>query len=133
MSWNKVGVRILDSTGTQVVDPLTNTELRAEELDTISTSDKDMTHVCQLVTTAGDTVLYTPQLGKRIRLQWVYAINDPVSETSTLITIKLGTAQEYVAWALSKKQRVTGGIDQPLIINLSVAGNVAVTVLLEEV
>lgn len=85
------------------------------------------------VTAAGDTVIHTPQAGKRIRLHWVYAINDPGSTTTPLIKISVGPTELYRVYALSKRQLSTGTVDGVLKINLSEAAEVAVTVLLEEV
>jgi hypothetical protein len=96
-------------------------------------TDSEYLRVATSVTATGDTTLVTPAAGKRIRLQWVYAINDPVASTSTKITVKLGTAVQYVAWAISKRQQLTGEVDAPLIVNLSNLGDVAVTVFYQEV
>lgn len=85
------------------------------------------------ITTAGDNLLLTPATGKRLRLHWVYAINDPTASTPTKITIKLGTTAKYVAWAISKRQQITGAIGESLIINLSNNGDVAVTIFYEEI
>lgn len=95
--------------------------------------DEEYTHVVATVTASGDTTVHTPAAGKRIRLRWIYAINDPTASSAPLIKVSLGAEEKYRAWALSKAQRVTGPADGELIINLSQAGNVAVTALLEEV
>jgi len=89
--------------------------------------------VSSLVTAIGDTAIYTPALGKRLRLRWVYALNDPASSSPARITIKLGTAVKYITYGISKKQVDTGPIDGALIINLSQAGNVACTFRIEEI
>lgn len=96
-------------------------------------TDSEYLRIATSVTATGDTTLVTPAAGKRIRLQWVYAINDPTAVLSTKITIKLGTAVQYVAWAISKRQQLTGAVDAPLVINLSNLGDVAVTVFYQEV
>lgn len=96
-------------------------------------TDVEYLKVATTVTSAGDTTLVTPSSGKSIRLHWVYAINDPTASTSTKITIKLGSAVQYVAWAISKRQQLTGAVNQPLVINLSNTGDVAVTIFYEEV
>jgi hypothetical protein len=96
-------------------------------------TDSEYLRIATSVTATGDTTLVTPAAGKRIRLQWVYAINDPVASTSTKITVKLGSAVQYVAWAISKRQQLTGAVDAPLVINLSNLGDVAVTVFYQEV
>lgn len=104
--------------------------------NTVSTTDSTDTEYLRIATSVnaiGDTTLVTPAAGKRIRLQWVYAINDPVATTSTKITIKLGSSVQYVAWAISKRQQLTGPVDGPLIVNLTNSGDVAVTVFYQEV
>lgn len=84
------------------------------------------------VTASGSTTLYTPAAGKRICLHWSYAISDPSASSNPLIKIFLGAEEKFRVYALSKRQTVTGPKDGALIINLSAAGSVAVTVLLEE-
>lgn len=96
-------------------------------------TDTEWTPVATTVTAIGDTTIYTPAAGKRIRLHWIYGINDPVSSSSTKITVKMGAQVYYVAWAISKRQRFTGALDAPLIINLSATGDVAITAFLEEI
>ena len=88
--------------------------------------------VSATVFATGDTALYTPQAGKRLRLRWVYALNDPTSANPARITIKLGNQTKYVTYGISKKQVDTGPVDGALIINLSQAGSVACTFRIEE-
>lgn len=95
--------------------------------------EREFTHVVATITNIGDTTIYTPAAGKRIRLRWIYAINDPVAGTVPLMRVFLGTAEKFRVYALSKRQVVTGDINAPLIINLNASGSVAVTVLLEEI
>jgi hypothetical protein len=99
----------------------------------LDTTDVEYTHVCATVTTSGDTTIYTPASGKCVRLHWVYAISDPTASAAPLIDVKLGADTIYRVYALSKRQRKTGAMDAPLIINLGSAGSVAFTVILEEV
>ena len=89
--------------------------------------------VTALVTNAGDTTLYTPAAGKKIRLRWSYALNDPAALTPARITIKLGSQVEYITYGVSKSLVDTGPINGALIVNLSAAGNVACTFRLEEI
>lgn len=96
-------------------------------------TDREYTSVATSVTATGDTVVYTPAAGKRVRLHWIYAINDPVANVSTKITIKLGAQVYYVAWAISKRQQFTGPVDGALVVNLTNTGDVAVTAFLEEI
>ena len=107
-----------------------------EKVVTLNANDsgeRAYTPVTATVTTVGNTTIYTPTAGKAIRLRWLYAINDPTATTSTLIKVSLGATEIYRVWALSKRQLFTGAINAPLIINLTAAGTVAVSVLLEEV
>jgi hypothetical protein len=99
----------------------------------LDSAEQEYTHVVATVTAAGDTVVYTPQAGKRVRLHWVYAINDPGSESTPLIKIFVGPTELYRVYALSKRQLSTGPLDGVLKVNLSEAAEVAITVLLEEV
>lgn len=104
-----------------------------EAWPTADSGEREYDHVVATVTAAGLTVIHTPASGKAIRLRWIYAISSPASETSPLISVKLGSEEIYRVYALSKRQMKSGGVDEPLIIDLSVAGIVAVTAILEEV
>lgn len=119
--------------GTVDTGGLTNAELRAAPVDVADSGEREYTHAVATVTASGNTTVYTPAAGKAIRLRWIYAINDPTANTAPLIKISLGGQEIYRAWALSKRQRITGPVDGPLVINLSTAANVAVTAVLEEV
>ena len=85
------------------------------------------------VTASGSTTVFTPSVGRRVRLRWIYALNDPGSSASPLIKVLLGAQEKYRVYALSKRQLVTGPVDGALIVDLSEAAEVAVTALLEEV
>ena len=95
--------------------------------------EQEYTHVVATVTASGSTTVYTPTAGRRIRLRWIYAINDPAAQTAPLIKVFLGADEKYRVYALSKRQLVTGPVNGALIVDLSAAGSVAVTALLEEV
>lgn len=95
--------------------------------------EREYTHVCTTVTASGDTTIYTPAAGMRVRVHWIYAINDPTSSSAPVIKVLLGTTEKFRVYALSKRQRFTGGINEALKINLSATAAVTVTVLLEEV
>jgi len=95
--------------------------------------EQEYTHVVATVTASGNTTVYTPLAGRRIRLRWMYAINDPTATTTPLIKVFLGASEKYRVYALSKRQLVIGPVDGALIVNLSAAGSVAVTALLEEI
>lgn len=99
----------------------------------VDSGEQEFAHVVATVTSSGDTVLYTPQSGKRLRVRWVYAINDPSASTSPLIKVFLGATEVYRVFAISKRQMITGPVDGVLKINLNTAGSVAVTVILEEI
>lgn len=85
------------------------------------------------VTASGPTTVFAPSAGRRVRLRWIYALNDPGSSASPLIKVLLGAQEKYRVYALSKRQLVTGPVDGALIVDLSEAAEVAVTALLEEV
>jgi hypothetical protein len=104
-----------------------------EEQPISDSGEREYTHVVATVTASGDTTIHTPAAGKAIRLRWIYAINDPASTNPPLIKVRLGGSELYRVYALSKRQRKTGAVDAPLIINLSAGASVAVTALLEEV
>lgn len=95
--------------------------------------EQEYTHVVSTVTASGNTTVFTPASGKRIRLHWMYAINDPSAATNPLIKVLLGAEEKYRVYALSKRQLVTGPVNGALIVNLSTTGSVAVTALLEEI
>jgi hypothetical protein len=95
--------------------------------------EQEYTHVVATVTASGSTTIYTPASGRRVRLRWIYALNDPGSTASPLIKVFLGGSEKYRVYALSKRQLVTGPVNGALIIDLSEAAEVAVTALIEEV
>lgn len=99
----------------------------------LDSGNYEFTHVVATVTAAGDTVVYTPAAGKRVRVYWSYALNDPASSASPLIKISLGGVERFRVFALSKRQQMTGPVDGQLVVNLSTAASVAVTFVLEEV
>lgn len=103
----------------------------------LDSGEYEYTHKVATVTASGFTTIYTPTPGKLIRLRWIYAVNDPSLTTTPLIKVFLGgTGNQYEifrAYALSKRQNISGPIDGPLLINLSTTGSVAVTAILEEV
>lgn len=98
----------------------------------LDSGEYDFTHVVATVTASGNTTIYTPSSGKRLRLRWIYAVNDPGSSATPLIKIFLGAEEKFRVYVISKRQWTTGPVDGPLIINLSEAAEVAVTALIEE-
>lgn len=100
----------------------------------LDATDREYLHAVATVTAIGDTTVITPTSGKKIRLHWLYAINDPTASSAPLIKVKLGGVELYRVYALSKRQRDTGPTDGTLVVNLSGStGNVAVTAIYEEV
>lgn len=85
------------------------------------------------ITASGPTTVYTPAAGRRVRLRWSYAINDPGEASTPLIKILLGNQEKFRVYALSKRQIVTGPVNGALIVDLSEAASVACTFLLEEI
>lgn len=137
--WKAIGTdgdgKVLVETGlTTQNDALTNDELRAQDINTADSGEREYIHAVATVTALGDTTVITPTPGKAIRLRWIYAINDPTAASAPLIRVSLGTTEIYRAWALSKRQLKTGEVDAPLIVNLTGStGQVAVTAIYEEV
>lgn len=84
-------------------------------------------------TGVGDTTIITPASGKKIKLYWVSAINDPDEAASPLIKVILGTTELYRAYAIAHWEIFTGPTDGVLKVNLDQAGSVAVTAHYEEV
>ena len=101
--------------------------------DTADSTDFEYTTTCVLVTAAGDNIVYTPATGKSIRLHWVYTLNNPTSLTPALITVSLGGVTKFMTYGVSKRQQVTGPVNGTMNVNLSLAGSVACTFILEEV
>jgi hypothetical protein len=95
--------------------------------------EQEYTHVVATVTASGATTVHTPAPGRRVKVHWIYALNDPGSSASPLIRIFLGDQEKFRVYALSKRQLMTGPVDGALVINLSEAAEVAVTALIEEV
>jgi len=92
-----------------------------------------VTHVVATVTASGDTTVYTPASGKRVRVFWSYAVTQPGATTQPLIKIFLGAGEKFRVYALSKRQLMTGPVDGALVVNLSAVSTVACTFLVEEI
>jgi hypothetical protein len=99
----------------------------------LDSGEYDFTHVVSTVIASGPTTIYSCPTGRRLRLRWIYAQNDPGSTATPLIKVFLGAEEKFRMYALSKRQFVTGPVNGDLIIDLSEAASVAVTALLEEV
>jgi hypothetical protein len=87
----------------------------------------------ETVTASGDTTVLTPATGQAIRLFWVSAIADPDAVAPPLITVKLGALECYRAYAIAHWEVFEGAVDAALVVNLSEAADVAVTVHYQEV
>lgn len=85
------------------------------------------------VTASGDTTIHTPEAGKKIRLFWVSAINDPDQSVSPRVIVKFGSTELYRAYAIAHWEVFDGAVDEPLVVNLDQAADVAVTVHYQEV
>lgn len=96
-------------------------------------------HAVATITASGNTDILVPASGKQLHVYWLSAISDPDSSDSPLINIGFGASggaiaiAKYRVYALSKRQLMVGGVDQALVVNLSAAGSVAVTVIYDEV
>jgi hypothetical protein len=89
------------------------------------------------VSAVGDTTVYTPIPGNRIRLKWI-GLSTPNTNTDTaLVTVSLGGAPIY-AWDMGNPGAFAHGtvregpIDGVLAVNLSAAQTVRVNFDLEE-
>lgn len=102
-------------------------------LGQIDSGERELQAVTATVTAIGDTTVYTPTLGKRLRLHWVYTINDPAASAQALIGVFIGTSRHFLTFGVAKRQRITGSVNEALIINLDRSGaTVAVTAFIEE-
>ena len=130
---NLLGAIALDSSSQSLLTELQKKTNFSQTQQTTDTSDIEYVAVAYSVTAAGDNIVYSPAVGKKIRLHWVYTMNDPSSTTPAKITISLGGVVKYITFGVSKRQVDTGPIDGKLTINLSQAGSVACTFRLEEI
>jgi hypothetical protein len=89
--------------------------------------------VTATITDPGPTPIHTPAPGKRIKLYWVTAVNDPDQPSSPLIMIRIGDNEVYRNYAISHWEPLVGEPDDPLIVDLATAGSVAVTAHFKEV
>lgn len=90
------------------------------------------TPVCATVTASGDTVVHSPAAGKAVRLWWVLAVNDPDEATSPLIKVSIGALECYRGYAIAHWEPFEGAAGEDVVVNLSGAASVAVTLHLEE-
>lgn len=123
----------VNPSGSIETNALTDTQLRAAEVDTADSGEREYTHVPFTVTASGDTTIYTPAAGMRVRVRSISAINDPTASSPIIIKVFVGTTEKHRGWVITKRQRFTGGINEALKINLSASGTVVGTAVLEEV
>lgn len=85
-----------------------------------------------VIANAGDTVLVTPSPGKSLRVFWVSVQPSPDADTTPQTRLRLGPRGLYRVYWTQHRERFDGNRDEPLIISLSAAGPVLVTVHYEE-
>lgn len=124
------GDRLIDN---EVLLNETGDTVYRQRVASVDSTERELTHATATVTASGDTTIHTPASGKKIRLWYWYAVNDPDESTTPLIKIKLGAEEKFRVFGGSKRQRVTGPTNGALVVNLSETGSVAFTALLEEV
>lgn len=99
----------------------------------MDSGEHEYSHACQLITSAGAHTVVSPAAGKRLRIRWVYALNDPVSDSPAAISIDLGAENLFCTFGVSKRQKKTGGIDEDLVVTTDTNSRVAVTIVYEEI
>ncbi len=82
---------------------------------------------------SGTTTIITPVAGKRIEIYWVYALTDPDSDVSPLITIALGGNNLYAGYAISHAEVFTGAVGATVTVTLSEPATVAATIHYKEI
>lgn len=89
------------------------------------------------VAVAGNTTVYTPSSGKRVRLKWIGLSSPSTNTASMLVTISLGGTPIY-AWDMGNPGAFAHGtvregpVDGVLSVNLSDSQTVRVNFDLEE-
>ena len=81
-----------------------------------------------VVSGVGSSTVITPGAGKAVELYWVYAVTDPDSDNSPLITIKLGNKSLYATYAIAHWEVFRGAVGESVTVTLSQAASVAVTI-----
>lgn len=81
----------------------------------------------QLINTSGNTVLFTPPSGKRIRLKWLAMTSPDTNSSTVIVTIVLSGTSLYI-WPLgvpgifSHNSVREGDVDGTLVANLNISG-----------
>lgn len=87
-----------------------------------------------LLSTAGDNTVITPAAGKRIQVVWVNFLPNSDNTVANLVTVKFGTgAGFYLNYAVGHFEVFTGAVDQSVVVNLTNAQPVAVTIHYSEI
>jgi len=97
-------------------------------LGLLERSDGSIVTYAGTVGSAGESFVISPAAGKRVEILWVYALTDPDSATSPLITIKLGGTAIYSVYAIAHTQVFRGPVNGSVSVTLSEAATVAVTI-----
>ena len=91
------------------------------------------------ISAAGDNVLINPTVGTRIQVYWVGYSSSETNTVEVLASLRFGNGPDIYGWylgapgAFSHWEPITGGIGDPLIINLSTSQPIQVNVTYEEV
>lgn len=94
---------------------------------TISRKDSPSQGDAVEVTTSGDTDVYDPAAGKRIRLKWLGFSSSPDMAAATKVTARFGSNAPFYSWWMGAPGAFAhgfireGGVDEKLIVNCSVA------------
>lgn len=90
-----------------------------------------------VITTAGQTTIYTPGAGKRIRLKWLAMATAETNTATVIATVKIGTTNVYI-WPLGAPGAFMhssireGEIDEVLSVTVSQSQDVYVNFDVEE-
>lgn len=91
----------------------------------------------QLINTSGDNTVVTPTSGKSIRLKWFSMATSESNGAEVVVTVKLGSTVLYM-WPMGAPAAFAhgsvreGGVNDPLVVNLSIARGVYVNYEFEE-
>jgi hypothetical protein len=81
-----------------------------------------------VLSTAGDTAVVTPGATQKVRLVWVAFVPNSDNTAANLVTVKFGSTNLYVGYAMSHWEVFDGAVGQALTVNLANTQPVAVTV-----
>jgi hypothetical protein len=88
------------------------------------------------VTTTGDTTIYSPPSGKRVRLLWICMAASDANPNETVVEVRFGSNGIYrlpmAANSVFAHSSIReGGVDEALIVNSSVLATIYANVDLE--